>query len=974
MFGFFTVDTNLKILQWNAWLADLTGKTDEQVIGRSLEEVFPELRERGILSALHYTLEHAAPMTLSWRFHHHIFAPFSGEPSPQSAVLQPLFHDDTLRGVVMAVQDVSDRQAAEYDLSLRIRQLEILREIDRLVLRGETARAIQTVVDALVDLFDALHAELFLLDEGELRLHAWNGLPPDVPKIAPLEGSLVGRVASTRAPYVSLDVHQETHYLPIDPHTRGEAAVPVLDENGELLGVLNAETASGQALLHGGVMDFLRSMAQQVAVALRAEADRLAARRHLQALQILRSLGVDLTGVSDPSQVGSLIVQAACALFDASAAILYLLEDGEIHPIAYVPAPEPAAFPPEAPPIVQQAMQEGRPLVWHTPPLPAPLAALGHHWHCAAALPLRDGQAQKIGALLLGFETRWKLDAVNEHVQALIGEQLGAQIQKIRRQAENDRRLAELNALHLVSQCLREAKSADDILRIALDTAINVLHADRGAVFRKDPDKATSSIVYARGWMMPSDAFPSGYELQQKTLLEEIIATGQPRIVTDLAPWVDFLPAAARQVLLAQPLALLCAPFKVPEVFDAVMLIGAPQTRCLAETNLRLLDTIVQMTATAIQRSVLHERTRQHMSRLLALSQVTAAINASVDLSLSLGVLLDEAIRQLALDAAGVLLLDTVTHHITQAAQRGMPDSFSSAATHHIMGTDDPAFEVIQNRRLFIAMDIEKINREFPRRALWETAGFRGYAAFPLFSKGVVCGVLELYTRRPLLFDRYEQEFAETLAKVTAMAIEMAKLFNGLQHANMELRVAYDATIEGWARVLELRDYETKGHSDRTTDLTIQLASRMGFSPKELTDIRWGALLHDIGKMGIPDSILHKPGPLSDEEWQIMRQHPVYAYNLLKDIEFLRTALDIPYCHHEKWDGSGYPRGLRGEEIPLPALIFAVVDVWDALRSDRPYREAWPVEKILAYLQTESGRHFAPNVVKVFLELIKENL
>ena len=154
--------------------------------------------------------------------------------------------------------------------------------------------------------------------------------------------------------------------------------------------------------------------------------------------------------------------------------------------------------------------------------------------------------------------------------------------------------------------------------------------------------------------------------------------------------------------------------------------------------------------------------------------------------------------------------------------------------------------------------------------------------------------------------------------------------------------------------------------------MTLRLARALGMKEEELVHVRRGALLHDIGKMGVPDGILLKPGSLTPEEWEIMRRHPQYAYEMLSPIAYLRLALDIPYCHHEKWDGTGYPRGLKGEQIPLAARIFAVVDVWDALGSDRPYRPAWPPEKLYAYLKEEAGKHFDPRVVEVFLKILKE--
>jgi putative two-component system response regulator len=193
-----------------------------------------------------------------------------------------------------------------------------------------------------------------------------------------------------------------------------------------------------------------------------------------------------------------------------------------------------------------------------------------------------------------------------------------------------------------------------------------------------------------------------------------------------------------------------------------------------------------------------------------------------------------------------------------------------------------------------------------------------------------------------------------------------------LELAHEQLLASYDDTIEGWSRAMDLRDKETEGHTQRVTKMTITLARAMGFTDDEIVHVRRGALLHDMGKLGIPDEILLKPGKLTDEEWVIMRQHPKYARELLDQIQYLQPALDIPYCHHEKWDGSGYPNGLKGEEIPLAARLFSVVDVWDALTSDRPYRPAWSSEKALAYLREQSGQHFDPRVVDMFFKIIVE--
>ena len=210
------------------------------------------------------------------------------------------------------------------------------------------------------------------------------------------------------------------------------------------------------------------------------------------------------------------------------------------------------------------------------------------------------------------------------------------------------------------------------------------------------------------------------------------------------------------------------------------------------------------------------------------------------------------------------------------------------------------------------------------------------------------------------------------IAAQAALALENANLVESLQRSNTEMLAAYERTIEGWSRALDLRDEETEGHSRRVTEQTVRLAERLGIADEQIVHIRRGSLLHDIGKMGVPDQVLLKPGPLTDEEWVLMKQHPDFAYELLLPIEFLRPALDIPYCHHERWDGSGYPRGLKEEEIPLSARIFAVVDVYDALTSDRPYRPAWEEARALEYLRENAGVQFDPRVVAEFERMLQQ--
>ena len=236
------------------------------------------------------------------------------------------------------------------------------------------------------------------------------------------------------------------------------------------------------------------------------------------------------------------------------------------------------------------------------------------------------------------------------------------------------------------------------------------------------------------------------------------------------------------------------------------------------------------------------------------------------------------------------------------------------------------------------------------------------------FMKGLESGADD-YISKPV--DRYE--LRARLLGITRLN-RYRKLLDerrNLEEAHKQLLLAYDETIEGWSLAMDLRDKETEGHTRRVTQLTLKLAESFGIHDEELVQIRRGALLHDMGKLGIPDAVLHKPDKLTDAEWEVMRKHPQFAYDMLYPIEYLRPALDIPFCHHEKWDGSGYPRGLKGDEIPMSARLFAVVDVWDALTSDRPYRRAWSEEETLKYLREQSGRHFDPQVVDLFFKVIE---
>lgn len=366
------------------------------------------------------------------------------------------------------------------------------------------------------------------------------------------------------------------------------------------------------------------------------------------------------------------------------------------------------------------------------------------------------------------------------------------------------------------------------------------------------------------------------------------------------------------------------------------------------------------------------ERLQHQLQRLAALRSIDAAISSSYDLNLTLFIIMSQVTAQLKVDAADVLLINNVAQTLDYAGGRGF---WTEMLQHtHLKIGQGLAGQAALERRTIHVPDLNQVDAEFIHTPAFSHEKFKSYFGVPLLAKGQVRGVLEIFNRSPLKPDAEWLNFLETLAGQAAIAIDNATILAELQQSNTELALAYDATIEGWSRALELRDRETEGHAQRVTKLTVHLARLMGMDEKQIVHVRRGALLHDIGKVGLPDNILFKPGPLAPDEIEVMHQHPVYAMKMLSTISYLKPALDIPVYHHEKWNGTGYPYALREEQIPLAARIFAIVDVYDALTSDRPYRCAWAQEEALAYIQKQAGRHFDPGSLRVALREIRAGM
>lgn len=539
-----------------------------------------------------------------------------------------------------------------------------------------------------------------------------------------------------------------------------------------------------------------------------------------------------------------------------------------------------------------------------------------------------------------------------------------------RKDAEDEvlQQLSTLSALYTSAQKLSQSLDLQQLAEYITHTSVEVFGTSLAWLGRAKAD----------GFVRPLSQFQaSGSSPQGSVRLDdgadgsgptgEAISSGFPVVINDLAAeparasWRAAVEAGFRSRA-AFPLISRDHPFGILNLYGDRAGFFTPK-------RVDFFRAYAHLAAAALENARLFEDAGRRLEQLQAARDIDAAISGSLDVRLTLQVFLEKVTTQLRVDAADVLLLNAHTQRLEYAAGRGFRSKGIEQSSLRL--GEGHAGRAALERSTIAVPNISESGRPFVRAPLLSDEKFAAYYAVPLLAKGQVKGVLEVFHRSPLDPDQEWHNFLQALAGQAAIGIDNATLFVDLQRANADLTLAYETTLEGWSRALDLRDKETEGHTERVTELTMRLARTMGVRESDLVQMRRGALLHDIGKMGIPDHILFKPGPLTEEEWEIMRRHPAYAYELLSPIPYLRPSLDIPYSHHEKWDGSGYPRRLAGEQIPLAARIFAVADVWDALRSDRPYRSAWPEAKALAYIQEQAGRHFDPTVIEAFLRMFR---
>ncbi len=888
---------------------------------------------------------------------------------------------------IAQIQDVTERRRAEEELQRRADEFAALHETTRdLSAQQDLPTLLSTLVERAIRLLVASDGGMYIYDaaRGDLEVRVATDSSTPVGTRLQLGEGMAGRVAQTRQPLIVDDYRTWQHRSPKYEGTPLTAVleVPML-YSGELIGVLVVEE----------LRETTRKFSEQDAQLLSLFASQAASavhntrlfeetRQRAQRQEALYRISTSLASAQGIQELCETVVRVCREVLGYSYLGIFLLE-------------------PETGDRVLQAQSgwDDAPVFWRLHPgegFSEQTLLTGELHYCpdVSREPryvqgLRTAQSEvdvpiKIGDSVLGVMTveHDRIDAFNQGdfdaLQA-VANQLAVALDNARLFEETHQRLAEMEAVNKISTALRVAQTLDDILPLLLDETISAVDSAAASIWLYDPVQGKLHQLAERGFPYIGTPLESS-----QGIAGHVCTTGRTYLSREFK--TDPLTAESARPQVPEGLGGACIPIRAADQVIGVFFVSVKLPRQLTSAEIHLLTTVAEIAGNAIHRTRLHEQTEQQLQRLDALRTIDKTITSSLDLRVTLGVLLNQITSLLGVDAARVLLLNPNTQTLEFSAGRGFRTrGFERSSVH--LGESIAGRAVLERRAISIPDFATRIS-EYSKSATLalhaspdvsgmsadardlQSEMFVTYYSVPLISKGQVKGVLEVFHRAPLVTGEHWLPFLETLAEQTAIAIDSIGLFNDLQRSNMELSLAYDTTLEGWSRALDLRDRETEDHAQRVVELTLRLAREMGVAESELVHIRRGVLLHDIGKMGISDNILLKPGPLTPEELSSMRRHPEYALEMLAPIQYLERALDVPYCHHEKWDGTGYPRGLKGEQIPLAARIFAIVDVWDALLSDRPYRAAWQREQVCAYIREQSGTHFDPEVVAAFFRII----
>jgi PAS domain S-box-containing protein len=870
-----------------------------------------------------------------------------------------------------------------HEQSQRSRIIEALADIaNEIATTREVLPALDQITHRALELLNADHVAICLLQEDNVTLRTVtahgiyrNELLSYTRKIG--EG-ITGNVFIRGMPEIINDTSEDPRRVIIPGTTEKQDKLESLMSSplslhGKTIGVINAWRPKEKGLFNESELNFLVGIAHQVSICI--ESGRLfqETNRQAQEAAAIAEVGRDISSTLQLDTVLERIASYAMKLLHAETSAVYLTDasTSTLRAIAVLGTDADAI---KNDPltigagilgtIAQQSIGE---IVNDTVNDPRTIIVRGTEQNplehlMGVPILLKDRHTGLLGVWRSGSGeefTRRELEFLTS-----LARQAAVAIENARLYNETQRRLKELEIINQVSTSLRVTQSFDEMLPILLNETLQLAGTPHGSIWLYD--HATDKLIQRAG-----RGLESGLRYKALSPMEGIIGytfrTGKTYRSSELK--TDALLLEAERDSMSPGFGAICIPIQSTAGPVGVLAVIVEMDRQINE-EIHLLTILAEITGNSIHRAQLYEQSQKQVRRLTSLRDIDAAIASSFDLRLTLNILMDQTVSHLNVDAVNIGLYHSDLQSLTYLT--GVGFNVPSPTRPQIRMGEGLAGQVLIRQEVCHIADLQTAP-EAANEILVKREGFVTYIGVPLIVKGQIKGVFEVFNRSPLTPTTDWMEFLHTLAGQAAIAIDSSQLFENLQRSNQELIQAYDTTLEGWARALELRDRETEGHTRRVTELTMRLARYIGVDDNEMVNIYRGVLLHDIGKMGVPDHILKKKGKLTEEEWAEMRQHPVYAYNLLWPISFLRRVLDIPYCHHEHWDGGGYPRGLKGEQIPLAARIFSVVDNWDALLSDRPYRSPWPVEKVKAHLRETAGTVLDPRIVEIFLSMIERD-
>jgi len=840
----------------------------------------------------------------------------------------------------------------------------------KLIAKWDLQGLLETVLSQAIELLNSSGGVIYLYDpsQNNLVMAVSRSLIMQSNIRLELGEGMAGRVAESRLPLIIDDYQSWENRSDKFAGIKIRAVIQVpMQYGGELIGVLDVfEADESTRKFSEADTRLLALFAAQAASAIENVRLFEAEKKRRQEAEALRQAATIISSTLDPDTVAKEILTALKQIIQYDNGSVFIQEGDKLRIAMTLGYPHAEqlknlSFPTDSN-FFQIIQSTGQPLIIRDAQNDSRFKKWGETYniHGWMVVPLVS-RGRVIGAITLDSAQAGAFDENAGNIAMALAHQAAAAIDNARLYDETQHRLQELEIINRVSTSLRLAQSTDEILATLLDETLQLINFSRGSIWLHEPNNNTLSQRVTRGieTKLKYTTLKSG-----EGIVGHVFSSGEKYITPDLKN--DMLLFPDNKESIVSGLSGICIPIKSTVGTLGVMIVALEAGRQIT-SEINLLTILAEITGNAIYRAELFEQSQEQIHRLTTLRDIDSAIASSTDLRVTLNILMDHTLKHLKIDAADIMLYHPELQSLTYLCSAGFNNPSPSRPLMRV--GEGLAGQVVMNGGIEQVADL-RVSNEVKRDPMLAREGFVTYIGIPLIVKGQIKGVFEIFHRALFTPNAEWMQFLQTLAGQAAIAIDNAQLFDHLQRSNQEVTQAYDTTLEGWARALELRDRETEGHTRRVTELTMQLARYMGISDDDLVNMYRGVLLHDIGKMGVPDQILRKTGPLIETEWVEMRKHPEYAFNLLAPIPYLRPALDIPYCHHEHWDGSGYPRGLKGEQIPLAARIFSIVDIWDALLSDRPYRKAWPQEKVVQYLKDISGKDLDPKVVTAFLRMI----